>query len=327
MKGLRELAAVLLLVLPAWAAVFAADTPADAIIARVNGEALLLSQLREATLDAGDPLTIRRPADLRRVDVRAALTVLIDETLLVQRARREEIEIPEERLNADVGQILAALRERHGGEAAFGAFLAERGLSWSNLRRGLLERERRRALAMEVVARKVTVDTEALGAFRARRRDAGRSTIEVQLAQILIAAAPAQLHLARERAFEVARAAGAGPERFAELAADHSDDPATRRAGGEMGWIDPLRLLPPLREAVGALRIGEVSAPVASERGWHILRLLDRRGEKELAFAELFEARRSRMLERLRRNARIEVYAGGETVVIQETDPQDAPDP
>jgi peptidyl-prolyl cis-trans isomerase SurA len=63
---------------------------------------------------------------------------------------------------------------------------------------------------------------------------------------------------------------------FAELARLNSDDPSAGR-GGELGWVYPGDTVPEFERAMNALKIGEVSEPVRSPFGWHLVEVLERR--------------------------------------------------
>ncbi len=62
---------------------------------------------------------------------------------------------------------------------------------------------------------------------------------------------------------------------FAVVAAQCSEDPGTAQRGGIIGWIGPHQLLKELEDAAYALQVGEVSAPIHSTVGWHIIKLMD----------------------------------------------------
>ena len=98
------------------------------------------------------------------------------------------------------------------------------------------------------------------------------------------AASDAQRASAQARAVELHRRLSAG-EDFAELARRHSDaDNAFR--GGEVGWVRPERLAPPVAQALARLEPGEVSGPLETERGWVLLRLDDARSAQTATLAE-----------------------------------------
>jgi len=64
---------------------------------------------------------------------------------------------------------------------------------------------------------------------------------------------------------------------FAELAAAHSEDPASALNGGDLGWSTPDVFVGVFGETMQATATGAVSDPFLSQFGWHILEVLDRR--------------------------------------------------
>jgi peptidyl-prolyl cis-trans isomerase SurA len=65
---------------------------------------------------------------------------------------------------------------------------------------------------------------------------------------------------------------------FGSLARLHSLDPSGSR-GGDLGWVYPGDTVPEFERAMNALKIGEVSVPVQSTFGWHLIQVLERRTE------------------------------------------------
>jgi len=64
---------------------------------------------------------------------------------------------------------------------------------------------------------------------------------------------------------------------FAELAKEHSKDPSNKDNGGDLGYFGWGKMVPSFQDTVYAMEIGEVSLPVQSDFGWHIIKLEDRR--------------------------------------------------
>ena len=65
---------------------------------------------------------------------------------------------------------------------------------------------------------------------------------------------------------------------FAELAKVHSDDPSNSK-GGDLGWLSPGDTVPEFERAMNQLRDNEISAPVQSTFGWHLVQVMERRTE------------------------------------------------
>lgn len=101
--------------------------------------------------------------------------------------------------------------------------------------------------------------------------------------------------IARLNEFRERIAAGAD---FADLATRHSADSATARKGGDLGWLSPGDTVPPFEEAMNALAPGEISEPVQSSFGWHIIQTLERREHDD---TEEFERNKARELIRKRK--------------------------
>ncbi len=66
--------------------------------------------------------------------------------------------------------------------------------------------------------------------------------------------------------------------KFDELARLHSED-ASASKGGDLGWINPGDTVPDFEKAMDALKPGEVSAPIQSPFGWHLIQVLERRDQ------------------------------------------------
>jgi peptidyl-prolyl cis-trans isomerase SurA len=64
---------------------------------------------------------------------------------------------------------------------------------------------------------------------------------------------------------------------FATLARAHSDDRGSALKGGELGWVEPGSLVKPFEDAMSKLSINQISEPVQTQFGWHLIQVLDRK--------------------------------------------------
>ena len=80
----------------------------------------------------------------------------------------------------------------------------------------------------------------------------------------------------RRRLLELRERAVTGGQDFGSLARLHSVDPSSTR-GGELGWLYPGDTVPEFERAMDALKPGEISQPVQSPFGWHLIQVLERR--------------------------------------------------
>jgi peptidyl-prolyl cis-trans isomerase C len=121
---------------------------------------------------------------------------------------------------------------------------------------------------------------------------------------------------AYERTMAAVRRLGNG-EDFAAVAKQLSDDVASRLDGGDLGY--GAQMPPEYASVADGLRIGEISGPVKTELGWHVIKLEDKRSRPVPSFEALKDqlktnvARNAQLefLNKLRANARIERYDVG----------------
>lgn len=65
-------------------------------------------------------------------------------------------------------------------------------------------------------------------------------------------------------------------DKFEALARAHSDDKGSALKGGELGWVGPDDLVKPFQEAMDKLAINDISEPVQTQFGWHLIQVLER---------------------------------------------------
>jgi peptidyl-prolyl cis-trans isomerase SurA len=92
---------------------------------------------------------------------------------------------------------------------------------------------------------------------------------------------------------------------FAELARNYSEDPLTALGGGDLGYFPESSLTatdPKLRAAVVVMEVGQIAGPIRAEKGYHLVKLLEREpaGQRELSDAHVQAAIRERLLRQKR---------------------------
>jgi len=96
---------------------------------------------------------------------------------------------------------------------------------------------------------------------------------------------------ARQR-LEVIRQRIQNGESFQDMARRFSNDSSAPQ-GGELGWINPGETVPPFEKAMNELQVGEVSQPVQSPFGWHLIQVEERRSQD---MAEQFQRNQVRQM-------------------------------
>ncbi|MCD9087900.1 peptidylprolyl isomerase [Stenotrophomonas sp. SY1] len=74
---------------------------------------------------------------------------------------------------------------------------------------------------------------------------------------------------------------------FAALAKANSDDPGSKEAGGDLGWVEKGVMVKPFEDALFAMKAGEITGPVKTEFGYHVLMLREIKGGEGRPFEEV----------------------------------------
>lgn len=110
---------------------------------------------------------------------------------------------------------------------------------------------------------------------------------ERRASHILIASEKLGQEKAKAKAEEVLQEVQKKPQAFAELAKKYSDDPGSAAQGGDLGFFGRGMMVKPFEEAAFALQEGQISGVVASDFGFHIIKLQAVRAAKEKPLAEV----------------------------------------
>ncbi|ARC36919.1 peptidylprolyl isomerase [Paracoccus yeei] len=74
---------------------------------------------------------------------------------------------------------------------------------------------------------------------------------------------------------------------FGALAAEKSTDPTSGPNKGDLGWFQPDQMVAPFADALKAMKKGDVSQPVETQFGWHVIKLIDQRAVVPPKFDEV----------------------------------------
>lgn len=199
--------------------------------------------------------------------------------------------IPEEQINLESGTIEEGTIDEKRAEAA--RRLAIRELLRQRAKAlGIETQDRLDEAIDELLERDVPVpeaDDAACRRYFESNRERFRSPEEVELRHILLAAAPDDAEgrtAARDKAEELVEALRENPERFGELAAEHSRCPSADN-GGRLGVVGRGQTVPELENVVLRLPIGLAERPVETRYGFHVVEVLARSGGEPLDYDDV----------------------------------------
>ena len=245
--------------------------------ATVNGVPILVSRVQlelnrvRRPSDGAAPAP-QTPQELPRL-ARAVLDTLIDRALVLQRATAAGQKVSE----ADVQRSTDALAEdaRKGGQA-----FVDRLKSDGETLEGVTEEMRERLLAESYVAEQTRAERASAAEARAwfeQHRAELDTPDEVHAQQIVVASADE----AKSLLDQLRKGAP-----FEELARAHSTSPDAAQ-GGDLGWFPRGTMPKQFDEACFSLGAGKLSGVVASPYGFHVFKVLGKRGAKHHSFEEV----------------------------------------
>ena len=258
------------------------DVLIDQIVAVVDDEIILFSELEFQVQDIArqqriDPSNTEKFAELRQY----VLNELINQKILLAKAKEDTVTIADDVVEDALNSRISELTEQLGSEEAL-----ENQFKMSIRKIKKFYRETiRNQMMIEQVQRfkffEITVSRREVEKFYKTNEDNFPELKEaVNISHIL--KEPIETSTSWEAALQRARKLLERlrqGEDFAELARNHSDGPSAKN-GGDLGTTNRGDFVPEYEKAAFLLKEGEISEPVRSQFGYHIIQLLERIGEK-----------------------------------------------
>ena len=298
MKALRA-AAAMGLVLLAWPASAHARV-VEKIAALVGDDLILLSEVedRAAPLLA-DIASIANPSDREaRTNAirREVLDRLVDDQLLAQQATELKLTVSNDEIDRAIEQIK---RDYGLNDTQLKDELRKQGLSMPTYRMNTKREILKYRVLNIAVGSKINVGDSEVQSYYDRHMKS--SNIQVRASHIFIAIpedADNATVLEREKLAKALLARAQGGEEFAKLAREYSEDAGTRAEGGDLGFIGRDILPKPMEELVFSMRVGDIRGPVRADKGFHVIKLVDKRAKDAKPFAEVQDDIRIRLRQR-----------------------------
>ena len=272
MKRLTQGMGIIALALAVQAAVAADIKPVDSIVAVVDNAVITRQDLSNALNQIQRQQPKGSKADQAALQQQALLQ-LVNQSLLVQAAERSGLSVSEAEIDAEVARMaqaqkltVAQLYQRAAKEGG------NRATFRRSIGNNLLAQNMQKSITME----QSKVSDAEVDAAIARAQQQGLMlpegivTHQYHVQHILI---KDDTEASRKLINQLQAQARSGAE-FERLARQYSQDGSATQ-GGDLGWIAEGQTVAPFEAAVKALKPGQVSQPVRSQFGWHIIRLVD----------------------------------------------------
>jgi peptidyl-prolyl cis-trans isomerase SurA len=221
-----------------------------------------------------------RASELRR----EVLDRLIDDELILQQAADLKLTITPEQVDQSIEEIK---RQNNISDEQLREALRGQGMTMASYRADLKKQLLRYRVLNISVGSRVTISDDEVKTYYERHMKSG-GNVQLRASHIFVAipdgadaAAVREKQAHAQKLLERAQ----GGEDFAKLAKQFSDDAATRAEGGDLGSFGKDMLPKAIEELVFNMKVGEVRGPVRADRGFHVIKLVERKekGAKPLS--------------------------------------------
>lgn len=208
----------------------------------------------------GDALITQADLDeaLNKQYASATLDALIQDKIVVLEAEKQGVVASEEEINKQLNTIM----EQQGGEDAFNTALASSNMTIEDFKQNLNSF----VLASKLIEKQVDTSDEALQEYLSANAATFNTEAQVEASHILVADEATALKVKAELD---------GGADFAAQAEKYSTDTGSVANGGSVGFFSAGDMVPEFSEAAFAMKKGEVSEPVKSDYGYHIIKVTD----------------------------------------------------
>lgn len=265
----------------------------DRVVAVVDDTVILHTEVVEEILRRRTQgLTIPRDPSRYQELYRSTLEQLIQDALVLQKAKQLGLVVDPDQLDQMVEQRFQSIRGNFDSDEAMREAVERAGMNMFQYRQELREAARkellkdrlRRYLIGNEMLPPATVSGEEIRAFFQERFASARRPATITFDRLLVPPVPTEAEQGRahEEAREALREIREGTS-FQVAARRYSDDPGTRERGGELGWVRRSEVVGSFAEAAWKAPPGRAVGPVETPFGFHIIKVENvRGGERQL---------------------------------------------
>jgi peptidyl-prolyl cis-trans isomerase SurA len=250
----------------------------DKIVAQIGDEIILLSSLQEQRLQL-----IQSGIEGNTLSDCAFLEEFMFEKLLINQAKIDSIEVPDEMVNQEMEQRLDYIAKQIGSIEKLEEFY---GKSVARIKAEFFDLIKKRMLAermRETITENVRITPNEVKEFyKSLPKDSiPYINSKITVAQIVIypEITTADKNLAKTRLEGYLEDILAGNKKFQNVAALYSDDPGSKLSGGDLGWQTRGTMVPEFEAALFNLKPMEISPVFETMYGYHVVQLIERKGD------------------------------------------------
>ncbi|MGD6846467.1 peptidylprolyl isomerase [Rossellomorea aquimaris] len=202
----------------------------------------------------------------------AALDTLIAEKLVELESDKKDLSVKD----SEIEEELESIKESYGGEEAFNEALASSGASLDSVKKNVESF----LLTEKLLKDRVSISDDQIKEYFEANKDSFAQDEQIQASHILVED--------EKTAKEVKDKLDDGGD-FAELAKEYSTDTSNAESGGELGFFAKGEMVTEFDDKAFAMKKGEISEPVKTEFGYHIIKVTDKKEAKEAVLDDHIE--------------------------------------
>ncbi len=230
------------------------------------------------------------------------LQQMVDTSLVLQYGKSQNITVTDAEIQDQLNQL-----EQRFPPGQFETILKNQGLTMDDAK----NIERVQIIIKKAVDKQVNISDAQVADFYAKNKSQYNTPEQIRARHILVKTKP------EADAVEAQLRSGAN---FATLAQKVSIDPGSKAQGGELGWFGPTQMVKPFSDAAFSMSVGQISQPVQTPFGWHVIQVEEKRPAHTASLAEAAPKVRQMLLqqaeaaqsgpfiESLRAKANIQIY-------------------
>ena len=250
----------------------------ESIVAVVGNEVIFFSDVEGQVMQMKAE---RDPTPVEELRCRVLEDLMIQKLFLDQ-AKIDSIEVSPDNVEADLNNRLAEYIRRAGSEQALETYFSK---SMAEIKKDLREMLTNQYIVQETqgtIAQDITVTPDEIKKYYNSMPKDSLPLVPRKVELSIISVEPPDMESSkaevRQRLLDLRSRIVEG-ESFSALAVLYSEDPGTAPKGGELGFVTRGEVAKPYAEAAWSLKKGAVSKIVETEFGFHIIQLIDRKGD------------------------------------------------
>ncbi|WP_062373978.1 peptidylprolyl isomerase [Halomonas sp. KX33721] len=288
----------------------------DSVVAVVNDGVIMRSELDDRIAQV-EQQAAAQGGNLppRNQLAQQVLERMVMDEIQLQMARRANLSVDDTELNRQ----LRSIAESNGMTLdQFADAIEADGMTLADVREDVRREMLMRQVQQRQISQRVTVSDRDVERFLSQQpsQQQGQAFIEETRARhILVELTPTRNeNQARARAEEARQRLQQGAD-FASVAREYSDDRGSAMNGGDLGWVRPGQTVPAFEEAMTSLSPNQLSEPVRSQFGYHVIEVLERRRQdvteesrREQVRQAIFQRRANEELQTWQREIREQAF-------------------